>query len=76
LFNIIADHIKTDVKPWEIPGLITLANNVDTEHIIKQVFDTSPEGLLQESIKDGIYILVPKDGNFDSIRKTCQQIFD
>ena len=76
LFNIIADHIKTDVKPWEIPGLITLANNVDTEHIIKRVFDTSPEGLLQESIKDGIYILVPKDGNFDSIRKTCQQIFD
>lgn len=76
LINAVANNVKVDVGLREIPGLIKLAKKADTEHIIKKVFDTSPEGLLYQTMKDGAYILLPIDGNFNRIRETSQRIFD
>ncbi len=76
LFNIVADNVKIDTMPWKFPSLINLAAKADAENIIRKVFDTSEDGLLEETQKDGIYVLIPKQGNFSEIRKTCQQIFE
>ncbi len=76
LLDAVAENIRMNVKPWEILGLIKLVQNADTENIIRRVFDITFEGLLYETEKDGAYILLPVDGNFNKIRETCQQIFD
>lgn len=75
LFNAIAENVRIDVMPWEIPNLIKLAQEANTEDIIRQVFDISEQGLLYETEKDGIFILLPIDGNFNKIREVCQTIF-
>lgn len=76
LFNAVAKNVRVDIMPWEIPSLIKLAQKANTVNIIRKVFDITPEGLLHETKKDGIYILLPVDGNFNKIRQACQQIFD
>jgi LCP family protein required for cell wall assembly len=76
LFNAVAKNVKIDIMPWELPSLIKLAQGADAGNIIRKVFDTSHEGLLYETKRSGIYILLPVDGNFDKIRATCQKIFD
>lgn len=76
LFDTVAENIRIDAMPWEIPGLIKLAQKADTENIIRKVFDISEEGLLYETRENGIYILLPKGENFEIIRETCQSIFD
>jgi len=76
LLDAIAENVKMDIAPWEFPVLIKLANKADTAYIIRKVFDVSEEGLLSQTMKDGIYILLPADGNFSRIRETCQKIFE
>ena len=76
LFDAVANNVKINVMPWEIPNLIKLAQRADMENIIGKVFDITPGGLLYQTEKDGIYILLPVDGNFNKIRQACQQIFD
>lgn len=76
LFDVVAENVKVDIMPWEIPNLIKLAQKADMENIIGKVFDITPQGLLYQTEKDGIYILLPVDGNFNKIRQTCQTIFD
>lgn len=76
LLDIVVENIKINIKPWEIPSLVKLAQKADTKNIIRKVFDISSGGLLYETKKDGVYILLPINGNFDKIRETCQQIFE
>lgn len=76
LVNAVANNVKVDVELWEIPNLIKLAKKADTKNIIKKVFDISEQGLLQQTVKDGVYILLPVDENFNRIREACQRIFD
>ena len=75
LFSAVAKNIKIDIMPWEIPSLIQLAQKADTENIIRKVLDASEEGLLYETVQNSIYVLLPKDENFERIREACQQIF-
>ena len=76
LFNTVAKNVKIDIMPWELPSLIKLAQKADAENIIRKVFDISEGGLLYQTMENGIYILLPADGNFDKVRATCQKIFD
>lgn len=76
LFSAVAKNIKIDIMPWEVPGLIQLAQKANMENITRKVFDTSEEGLLYETIKNNIYVLLPKNENFEEIRGVCQQIFE
>lgn len=76
LFNTVTENVRVNILPWEIPNLIKWIQKVDKDNIIKKVFDILPEGLLYQRIKDGIYILLPINDNFDKIREVCQRIFD
>ncbi len=75
LFDAVAANVRIDIMPWEIPNLIKLAQKADTENIIRKVFDISPGGLLYQTTRNGIYILLPVDENFSKIRESCQNIF-
>jgi len=76
LFNAVAESVRIDVKPWEIPSFFKLIQKADTKNIVRKAFDASEEGLLYQTIKNDIYVLLPIDGDFHRIREVCQKIFN
>ena len=75
ILDVLSKNIKTDITPWEVPKLIELTKTAKTDNIIRKVFENSEQGLLYETKINGIYVLLPTEGNFDKIRETCQNIF-
>jgi LCP family protein required for cell wall assembly len=75
ILDVLSKNVRTDVTPWEVPKLIELAKSADTDNIIRRVFENSEKGLLYQTIINGIYVLLPTEGNFNKIRETCQTIF-
>lgn len=75
IIDVLSKNVETDVSPWEIPKLIDLTKKAKIDNIIRKVFDNKEQGLLDESIINGIYVLLPKEGNFSKIREACQKIF-
>jgi len=76
ILDILSKNVKTDATPWEVPKLLELAKSVNTDNIISRVFESSEQGLLYETTINGIYVLLPTDGNFSKIREVCQNIFN
>ena len=76
IIDILSKNIKTDVSPWQIPEFIKLAKKAKTNNIIRKVFESSAEGMLYDTKINGIYVLLPTDGNFSKIREACQNIFN
>lgn len=76
ILDVLSKNVRTDVSPWEIPELISLAKSARTENIIRRVFENSEEGLLYETKINGIYVLLPTEGNFSKIRENCQNVFN
>jgi len=76
IIDILSKNIKTDVGPWEIPQLIDLAKTAKLDKIIQRVYENTPEGLLYDTKINGIYVLLPTEGNFTAIRKDCANIFN
>jgi LCP family protein required for cell wall assembly len=77
LLSIVGRNIKTDMSAGDIQSFINLASDIDKEHVIKKVFDTTPEGLLHSATaENGAYILLPNSGNYDQIREACRSVFN
>lgn len=77
LLDILGRNVRTDMGVGEMQSLAGLVSGVDKEHIIKKVFDTTPEGLLYSSVADnGAYILSPVAGDYSQIREVCKNIFN
>jgi hypothetical protein len=75
ILDVLSKNVKTDISPWEVPKLIELTKTAQTDNIIGKVFENSEQGLLYETIINGIYVLLPTEGNFSKIRESCQNIF-
>lgn len=76
IIDILSKNIRTDISPWQVPEMLKLANKAKTDNIIRKVFENSAEGLLYETKINGIYVLLPTEGNFSKIREACQNIFN
>jgi len=76
ILDVISKNIKTDVTPWEIPDLIKIARTAKTDNIITKVFENSEQGLLYQTEINGIYVLLPTEGNFSKIREASKNIFN
>lgn len=73
ILDIIGDHIKTDIRMGTGEGL-SLLRAVDDTDIIHFVLSTQ-NYLSQGQGANGIYILLPKGGTFDTIHSAIQNIF-
>ena len=72
----LGENLKTNMEPWEIITLYGLANNINTERIVRASLDTSPGGFLTEVTGlNGAYLLQPKGGNFEPVQQLAQNIF-
>ena len=71
----LANHLRTDMEPWEIIKFSELAKDVDLNQIINQVLDDSPNGYLTAGNMNGAYVLLPKGNDWTPIRTLAGNIF-
>jgi LCP family protein required for cell wall assembly len=76
ILDSLGNHVRTDAELWEIKELAEMFRNVDGTKAKRKVFDTSEEGLLNQSHSAaGAYILLPDGGNYDKMHEACRNIF-
>lgn len=75
ILDVLSKNVRTDVTPWEVPKLIELAKAAQIDNITRKVFENSEQGLLYQTMINGIYVLLPTEGSFSKIRESCQKIF-
>jgi LCP family protein required for cell wall assembly len=77
--NILTDlneHVSTNIEVSEAIRFWDLAKDIKKENMINKVLDTSPDGLLSNSVgEDGAYILQPKNNDFSDIQQLIENIF-
>ncbi len=76
ILDIVGDNVRMNMNIGELNQSIGIITDIKTDEIIRKVFDTTEAGLLTEThTEDGMYILQPAEGNFDKIKKACEDIF-
>ncbi len=77
ILNQIGEGVNTNIDFATSLGLLKYVKYLDKDHLIKKVFDTTKNGLLQDGKIDGIYVLYPKAGldDFSEIKKEIRGIF-
>lgn len=77
IMDILKTHIKTDMELWEVEKLRELSQNFNETKFINKVFSVGPEGELAEAYtEEKMFILLPKEGNFDRIKEIGKNIFN
>lgn len=76
IIDELSNHISTNLKVWEMIKLWSTFKDIDRENIINKVLDNSAKGLLYATINEqGVYVLLPKNGDFSEIKYLAQNIF-
>lgn len=76
VINETKEHLKTNLKIWEIIKLWKNFKDIEKKDIKTKVLDNGPNGLLYNTINDqGAYVLLPKNGDFEEIKYLVHNIF-
>jgi len=76
IINSLNKHINTNLSFADFLEFIRLGKNIDSKNIITKVIDDSPTSFLKNTYgAGGAFLLVPKTGNFDDIKKMIDNIF-
>jgi len=71
----VSDNIQTNINPWEIGDLLSLANTAQGNNVTTIVLNDAPGGfLVAKNTPETGFILVPRDGNFGDIRELMKNI--
>lgn len=73
--KILGDHIRTDIQPWEMERLVSIARDIDTSKVITKVIDDSPNGPLVGKYINGQSALITKTGDYSEIQSIAHSIF-
>lgn len=77
ILDIVGDNVRMDLNISELNQSIGLITNIQTDNIIRKVFDTTEAGLLTEThTEEGMYILLPAGNSFEKIHEMCRNIFN
>lgn len=76
ILNSLDKHVTTNLEFGDIIALVRMARSFENPQLSTVVLDTNETGYLEESItEDGAYVLLPKAGNFDEIKRLIKNIF-
>lgn len=75
ILEILQNRIKTDITIFDIIKYSRLIQNIENDKIRHKVFSTESDILTQTYI-NGAYVLLPRDGNLDEIRKISREILN
>ena len=73
MLDLLENNIRTDAKTSDITEFIDYyqKKNIDFNNMTNYVFDNGSDGYLDAKYVNGIYILVPRTGDFTAIREKC-----
>lgn len=77
VLTTLGEHVRTNFEPWEMMKFTRLGRDIDTTQIVTRVLDTSPDGLLVNSVGlDGAYILEPRAKNYSEIQGAFRNLLE
>jgi len=77
IYQDLSSGLLTDISAQEIIRLTSLLKGITSEQINHRVLDTSPTGLLKETIgQDGAYLLIPRVSDYSEIKQAAQDILN
>ncbi|HEU0050563.1 MAG TPA: LCP family protein [Patescibacteria group bacterium] len=75
LWSAVANHIQTDLSPWDILRIAPLASSFSPDRITTHVLTDAPDGELVAANVNGAYMLFPKKPDWSQIREIAQNPF-
>ncbi|PJE50950.1 MAG: hypothetical protein COV29_01580 [Candidatus Yanofskybacteria bacterium CG10_big_fil_rev_8_21_14_0_10_36_16] len=66
------DNLRTDISILNIGDMIDLLKSMSES--LPETYVISTENLLDQIVDDGVYKLLPKDGNYEGIKQTFETI--
>ncbi|MBI4128463.1 MAG: LCP family protein [Parcubacteria group bacterium] len=76
LLRSVERNVRSDMQYASLDDLLRLARSSKNQTVIRKVFDTSPEGLLESQSIDGMYVLLPRSGNYTQLSEAVQRVFE
>ncbi|TAL19737.1 LytR family transcriptional regulator [Patescibacteria group bacterium] len=76
LSGIAANHVQTNIEPWELLSFASLARAQKPNGVIRRTLDPELSGLLVPAMANGAYVLLPANGNFEAVRALARDIFN
>ncbi|KKT82439.1 MAG: hypothetical protein A3B99_00255 [Candidatus Yanofskybacteria bacterium RIFCSPHIGHO2_02_FULL_44_12b] len=76
VLNTLRNNIDTDFNIWDVPGLLSLAKQINEAYNNTEHYVISTDNLVYETHIDGIYVLLPKGENFEGIKKLFQEVLN
>ncbi len=74
--NQLREHVDTNISITDLVALWDEYKNTEKTNIISKVFNNGPDGLLVNTTgADGAYLLMPRTGNYNEIKKAVSDIF-
>ncbi|MFH1171772.1 MAG: LCP family protein [bacterium] len=76
VLDTLGAHVVTNFQPWELMRLVSIGKTVKTDAVTTRVLDTTPDGLLVNTVGlDGAYILEPRAKNYSEIQTAFASLF-
>ncbi|MFH2063132.1 MAG: LCP family protein [bacterium] len=75
MLSALQSNVTTNLDVGEILRLARLAQDVNRENITHEVLDNRPESVLVDSMVGGAYALLPKNNDWNELRKVAAQLF-
>ncbi|MBU1166784.1 LCP family protein [Patescibacteria group bacterium] len=76
LVNVLGDHVRTSIEPWEVMIMLDIARNMESGSTINKVIDNGKSGLLYSSSRGGAYVLLPRVDDFSQIQDMSENVFE
>jgi len=74
ILDVVEKNIRTDMKISDIKELISIVKDAKIQDVKNEVLDSSEEGLLIEDRINGMYVLLPKSGDYAEIQALFKSI--
>lgn len=76
VLSSLGSNTRTNLELWELLRLGKIVRNAETNETISRVLESGPNGPLKEVTGiDGAFLLLPKDGTFDTVKTIARNIF-
>ena len=77
IFDLLGSSVETNMSIWQAIKIANMVKETDEDKIYRIVLDDMPDSILEPGFtEEGAWILQPKDGNFETLARQFNNIFD
>ena len=76
LYQVVSNHLQSDMSPWEAFNLAPIATDINKDEIQQHVLTDAPDGELVPANINGSFLLFPKGGDWTRIKSLAQNPFN